>query len=216
MNTILDLTKIISTENIKIRGIIHVGAHYGEQHSIYKNWEVNRVIYFEPIKGTFETLSKRITDAELYNFALGNQSKAVEMYVERQSQLGLDACGMSSVLTPISDISSHFNTEKQKVEMRRLDEFNFTDCNFLNIDTQGYELEVLKGSENTLNYIDCILIEVWRNNTTSPIQYKGAPVIEEITNFLENHGFILHQVDWAGGCWGDAFYKKQNLHKKEK
>ena len=35
-----------------------------------------------------------------------------------------------------------------------MDDYNFTEYNLLNIDVQGYELEVLKGAANTLKYIE--------------------------------------------------------------
>ena len=59
----------------------------------------------------------------------------------------------------------------------------------MKIDVQGYELEVLKGSENILKKVEYILIEVSENE-----MYKDQPLSNEIINFLQNRNYqILKQ-----------------------
>ena len=51
------------------------------------------------------------------------------------------------------------NTPKQKTIIKTLDSFNFQNVDFIKIDVQGFELEVLKGGYKTLkenNPIICI------------------------------------------------------------
>ena len=71
---ILNLTKLKDKYNLNISGIIHIGAHFGEEHKIYKNLGVKDIVYFEPVKKTFKVLEERIKDATLYNYALGNDT----------------------------------------------------------------------------------------------------------------------------------------------
>ena len=76
----------------------------------------------------------------------------------------------------------------------------------MNIDTQGFELEVLKGATNTLlKNVKYILIEI---NTKE--LYKGAPLVNDIDSFLRNYDFIRTDTQfWAEkDPWGDAFMSK--------
>ena len=58
-------------------------------------------------------------------------------------------------------LSLYFNRKKE-VNITRLDdeEFDRSKFNFINIDVQGYELEVFKGATKTLESIDLILAEI--------------------------------------------------------
>ena len=64
----------------------------------------------------------------------------------------------------------------------------------LKIDTQGYELEILKGAEQTLKYIEAIYAEV------SLVElYKNQPLFDEIFKYIKKSGFSVWSVDRAVG-----------------
>lgn len=201
---ILNLTELKNKYSMDVTGVIHIGAHFGEEHETYKSLGINNIVYFEPVKKTFNVLSERVKDATLFNYALGNENKMIEMYVEEE-----DKYGCSSILQPSSNYDSVSFNDNELVEMKRLDEFKFTGYNFLNIDVQGYEYEVLKGSTETLENIDYILCEVNRDTPEKKLDYIGAVTIDEITNLLKPYGFNLVEVNWAGVSWGDGFFVKQ-------
>jgi hypothetical protein len=73
----------------------------------------------------------------------------------------------------------------------------------INIDVQGYELEVFKGGKDFLNEVDYIITEVNRDEV-----YKGCAKIDELDSFLAPYGFNRVETTWDGGTWGDAFYIK--------
>ena len=86
--------------------------------------------------------------------------------------------------------------------MKRLDDFSFNNYNFINLDVQGYEMEVLKGAEKTLEYVDYLYCEVNRNEV-----YEGNAYIEEIDNYLSNYNMRRVETSWwYDGPWGDALY----------
>jgi FkbM family methyltransferase len=201
---ILNLTGLKNKYSMNIIGVIHIGAHFGEEHDTYKSLGIDNIVYFEPVKKTFNVLSERVKDATLFNYALGNENKMIKMYVELE-----DAYGCSSILQPSSNYDNVSFNDNELVEMKRLDEFEFTNYNFLNIDVQGYEYEVLKGSIKTLENIDYILCEVNRNTSEKKLDYIGSVTIDEIINLLKPYGFNLVEVDWAGISWGDGFFVKQ-------
>jgi hypothetical protein len=89
--------------------------------------------------------------------------------------------------------------------MFRLDDIDLdlSKYNFLNIDVQGYELEVFKGAFGSLKNIDYIISEVNRDEI-----YEGCPHIDELDNFLIQFNLQRVETNWAGDTWGDAFYIK--------
>lgn len=200
---LLDLKTLKNKYNLTITGVIHVGAHFGEEHTTYKELGINNIVYFEPVKKTFDVLKEKIKDAIIFNYALGDENKNIEMYIEE-----LDSFGCSSILQPSSNYSNVAFSGKEVVEMKRLDDFNFTKFNFLNIDVQGYEFEVLKGSKILLNNIDYILCEIHRETPIKQLDYIGATTIEVIKNYLSEYGFSLVEENWAGISWGDGFFVK--------
>lgn len=201
---LLSLENLIDKYNCKINGVIHIGGHHGEEHDIYKKCKINNIIYFEPIKSSFEILKNKVKDeAIIINKALGNDTKKIQMNVEKNNQ-----GQSSSILNPKIHLQQypwiHF-TDKEEVEMIRLDDFEFKkhNFNFINIDVQGYELEVFKGARNILNNIDYIVSEVNRAEV-----YEGCPHIKDLCDFLKYFNFELQEVVWAGETWGDGFFKK--------
>ena len=56
---ILNLNYLINKYNMNIRGVLHIGAHHGEEHIIYKNNNINNIVYFEPLKSNFEILKNK-------------------------------------------------------------------------------------------------------------------------------------------------------------
>ena len=213
---LLDLVKLKEKYDLKIEGVYHIGAHFGQENKIYNKIGVDKKIFFEPLPHTFDRLVENINgDGHCVNVALGNQNAEVEMHVETANQ-----GQSSSVLQPALHKTQYphivFEEEKVKVAMTTLDDYvkegattidgffdKSTNYNFINIDVQGYELEVFKGAAKTLESIDYIMTEVNRD-----VVYHGCPMVEDLDKFLSTYGFKRVETTWDGGTWGDAFYVK--------
>lgn len=189
---------------LNINGCIHVGAHEGQEYELYKAFNIGNLIFYEPLKDNFEKLKNHVgPEVDIRKIALGNKSGKVEMFLEDR---GLS----SSVLEPAHHLEQYpqieFN-EREEVDIAKLDDEDFDrhKFNFMNIDVQGYELEVLKGAEKTLESIDLILTEVNKVE-----MYKDCAIIEDIDKYLERFGFqrIVEYWQLDGGTWGDALYLK--------
>lgn len=205
---ILDFDHIIKKYDMRINGVLHIGAHYGEEHSLYKKNGINRIVYFEPLVNNFRVLESRIgNDAILYNIALGSESKEIEMYVETANN-GQSSSILEPSLHLIQYPSIVFN-HKEKVSMKKLDDVidnSQKDYNLINIDVQGYELEVFKGSIKTLENIDYIIAEINRDEV-----YKDCAKVQDLEIFLSDYGFSLVEQNWIGGTWGDGLFVKSKL-----
>jgi FkbM family methyltransferase len=202
---LLDLENLVKKYDLNISGVIHIGAHYGEENHVYDKLNIENRIFFEPLNSNFEVLKKNIPEKHiLVKKALGNETKKVQMFVETANN-----SQSSSILEPVLHLKQypHIKFEStEEVEMIRLDDFEFNkqNFNFINIDVQGYELEAFKGSKEVLNNIDYIMCEINRDEV-----YKNCAKINELKDFLSPYGFVLVEETWDGGTWGDGFFIKK-------
>ena len=202
---LFDITQYVTKS---ISGIIHIGAHHGNEYEILKKLSEN-FLMFEPQKEVYNKLFNKlgsIPNVIIENKALGSSIGVMEMYTE-QANSGQS----SSLLKPQLHCEQYpgiiFNGTEH-VEVTTLNEYfnnKLFNYNMLTLDVQGYELEVFKGSTNILDKVDYILCEVNRAEL-----YKGCPMVEEIDSFLINYGFKRTVTSWDGYTWGDALYIKEN------
>jgi len=201
---LLNLDNLKEKYDLKIKGVLHIGAHVGQEYKTYQRLGINNIMFFEPIQSTFQRLKENVGDnAILVNTALGDIEGEVEMFTETINQ-----GQSSSVLEPEHHLVQHPNikfTGRETVKITKLDNFieSKDSFNFINVDVQGYELEVFKGGSKFLNSIDYIMTEVNRAEL-----YKGCARIEQLDKFLGGYGFKRVETTWDGGTWGDAFYVK--------
>ena len=137
--------------------------------------------------------------------ALGNETGTKEMFIETVNK------GQScSFLEPETHLSLYPHIKfdlRETVDIDKLDNiyFNRYLYNMINIDVQGYELEVFKGATETLKYIDIIYAEV---NTEKV--YKDCVLMEELDEYLGQFNFKRVLVDFSQSyAWGDALYIKE-------
>ena len=208
---LIDLGKEFKKYNIFPRGFIQVGAHIGQEVKIFKNLNNKANIYlFEPQEELFQKLKLKYENDKyvaLYNYALGDSKETQTMYkdINNDSQ-------SSSILKPKDHLKYHSyivfeKDNKEPIYVDTLDSFNIDNANVLCIDVQGYELNVLKGSKNSLNNIEALVVEINRKEL-----YEGCPHVNEIDNFLKDFNYIRIVTKWWKKTipWGDALYIKKN------
>jgi len=206
---LLDYFKVKEKYNMNITGVIHIGGHHGQELDIYaKDDNIKYITLFEADKDNYKVLKAKVDsmkiDKEIFaiNKGLGPFSCEMKFYKERDNQ------GQSnSVLKPkIHEVQYpgiKFN-EITKVQIEPLDRYECSSIfNFMNIDVQGFELEVLRGAKKTLKNIKWIMTEVNRDEV-----YENCCMVDEIDNFLLPYGLRRVETDWAGNTWGDALYVK--------
>jgi FkbM family methyltransferase len=201
---ILSFTTMVKKYNMDIKGIIHIGAHRGQEIEEYVDNGIQDIIMFEPVSLNFNILEKRMQDVNAnitaYQVALGNEEKNVTMYLSDNDLIS------SSVLRPKVHLQLHPGVGfpgTEEVEMKRLDSFSeeTENFNFINMDVQGYELEVLKGGVETLKHVDYVYCEINRDEL-----YEGNAFVEDLDVFLADYSMERVETDWAGTLWGDALY----------
>lgn len=204
---IMTFDDLVKNFKLDIRGVIHVGAHVGQEYMNYKRHGIDNMLFFEPVPEIYEKLIKALpkdSSIKTFNIALGNETGEREMYIETVNQ------GMSSsLLEPGTHLVTYPHIvfpEKKKVSIDKLDNIEFPKLayNMLNMDVQGFELEVLKGAVKTLPYIDIIYTEI---NTEDV--YKNCAHVEDLDAFLSIFNFKRVETKMACKSWGDALYIKK-------
>ena len=190
-----------------MKGVIQAGSHYAEEYEGWLSQGAENFIFFEPVKANFQKLELILRDKPgviLFNLALGNKIGKIDMYIETSHQ------GKScSILKPDKHLDQYpdinFDTT-ELVDINKLDNIPYDRMLYdhLHVDTQGYELEVLRGAVESLRFINTITCEVYRDSL-----YKGCPMIKEVVLWLYDHGFNLTEVFWCGMTWGDAKFKRK-------
>lgn len=198
---ILKLKELQRKYNLNIKGVIHIGAHHGEEYGIYKEHGIKNMLFFEPNPECFQ-VTKRNVKGIVINKALGNYTGKVKMYVANNKGMS------SSLLKPAVHKKQYPKTLFNKtieVDIARLDDIleNREKYNFINIMAQGYELEVFKGADNVLESIDYIMSGVYIDNV-----FNDCVQVNELDNFLNNFNRV--ETSWVGRTWGMAFYIKKN------
>ncbi|HTE02434.1 MAG TPA: FkbM family methyltransferase [Mucilaginibacter sp.] len=95
-----------------------------------------------------------------------------------------------------SSVLAEHNETGAKTEIRQLSTLDsitsgtiFKESGFIKIDTQGYELEILKGGEKTLSTAEFVLLEVSFLDI-----YKNCPLAADVILFMQQRGFILYDI----------------------
>jgi FkbM family methyltransferase len=202
---ILNLQELVHKYNMHIKGVVHVGAHFGEENEAYDKLNIQHRMFFEPASRNYYKLQQVLKGSHTaYNAALGNENTEVDMYIET-----INNGASNSILKPVRHLQQYpwiTFPEKETVHMYRLDDIEFEEknYNFINMDVQGYELEVLKGSVRFLQKVDYVMTEINRAEV-----YENCAKIDQLIDFLSPYGFQLVEQDWGGDTWGDGFFIKK-------
>ena len=200
---------ICNKYDLKIRGILHLGAHLLEEKEDYDAKNISKVVWIEGNPNIAE-LAKNKADGiihTVYNYLISDvDDEEVEFNIANNGQSSsILKLGKHSIYHP--DVV-YTNTIKAKTKTLKTiiknNSLNINDYNFLNIDLQGVELKALRGLGKYLHYVDYIYTEVNSGNV-----YEGNDLITDIDLYLEKYGFERVETEFTGAEWGDAFYIKK-------
>lgn len=203
---LLSLTNLINKYSLKITGVIHVGAHYGEEVPEYHKNGIKDIVLIEPCAPAFKVLHNKFRAHHhiyLINCACAAVDGTAEMFTETANK------GQSnSLLQPARHLQHYPDiqfTGKEPVRVHRLDFIMAAIAggryNMLNMDVQGAEGAVIIGAKDTLQHVDYVYTEV---NEDSAQLYKNATRISDLDELLKE--FQRVETSWTEQGWGDALY----------
>ena len=192
------------------RGIIHVGAHEGEEYDGYVEAGCRRVLFIEADPDTFARLAPRFAD----NSDVVCVNRAVSDVNGRAAFSRMSGSHSSSLLPPKRhlDLYPHITlSETIEVETATLPAI-LTECgldlagyNILAMDTQGAERLILAGCGPLLARFDAVATEV-----NYAELYEGCGQIGDLDDLLFPHGFErVEETSPHHHSWGDALYVRR-------
>ena len=165
--------------------IFDIGANIGQSIKRFRRkFNKSKIYSFEPNPEIFKNLveiQKKDSNLKVFNFAFSNEDSITKLYYYKES-------GQNSLYPIKNKNKKNFfkvNTKKistflKKNKIKKID--------LLKIDTQGYELDIIKGCGNYLKKILIIEIELIFND----IYNKNT--ISEIEKILSKFGFITWDI----------------------
>ena len=178
--------------------LIDIGARFGLNKPFsYIGEKYLNIIGFEPDKDEYENLNKNFKNRTYFNSAIYSKKKISNFYLLKDKPA-------SSLYKPNQKLGKKF--EKQHFEKRYIDQvyrmktqtLNFyknkiPKLDFLKIDTQGSEFDILQGSSFFLkSHCPIILTETWSDDV-----YENAKKFYDISKFLDSYNYNAIKIDDA-------------------
>ena len=166
--------------------ILDIGANIGN-HSIY--WVVKsdakRVYSFEPIQDTFKILKKNV---EINN--LNNKIKIFNIGLSDQKINGsISSYNPKNIGGTVVKQNSNGNLLLDKLDNIKIEEDR---ADFVKIDVEGHELEVLQGARNTLlKYKPIVFIETFPDKKPKVHEYLTNLGYRLERSFINNYLYVF-------------------------
>lgn len=174
--------------------VLDVGANEGQYGDFLRN-EVGyagRILSFEPLRTCFEKLDERARKDsrwDVFNVALGSSNGPLNINVSSSSDFSSFLQTDTSQTTAFKSMNRTVRTEL--VQVTTLDAFLAEErirqgTTYLKLDTQGYDLEVIRGGRGSIHTLPALQTEA----SVIPI-YSGMPPWRETIDTLEAKGFEI-------------------------
>ena len=200
-----EYTGIFERLNVHIKGIIHVGMWDFVEYGCYTKLVGNNVIGIEANPQVYKDMAKPVADKwgfKCFNEFLSDKDKEVrDFYFAGEG---------SSLYKGQPQWNKNVSIKVQTKTLATVIEENEIDMNgydFLNIDAEGAEFDVLKGFEKYLDHINVIDLE-----TSYDDRHRSGADHNTIVQWLSERGFELKEMSssYQSQNWGDSVFARVN------
>ena len=180
---------------LDINCVLDVGANMGQYATgLRRAGYDGHILSFEPLRECYDALMRQQDERwHVFNYALGSADQTLDIYITRKNVF-------SSFLQPNQYASERFRESSrvagtEQVTVKKLDSvFNgiapVSDPRvFPKLDTQGYDLEVLKGARQVMP-----LILGLQSELSCKAIYSGMPTHIESLNVIEALGYEITDI----------------------
>lgn len=195
--------------------VVHVGANSGQEVADFKRSGIRPVVLVEPLEGPFGNLVKAVGDEPGFYPVKACLSDAPGKHVT--FHIASNGGQSSSYFEPSNHLSLHPNVRfEQKAQLitTTLDavfeglagQLGTGQFDYVGVDTQGAELDILRGAPRCLEGARFVFCEVSYSGL-----YKDSPDVYAIIDFLRDRNFDLCHLIIGKKGWGDALFMRKGL-----
>jgi FkbM family methyltransferase len=204
---ILDIPRLLAKHRLRVRGVVHVGAHTCQELPLYRSLGIPKILFIEANPDICARIRRENASdpaVRIENFAISDANGSLTLHIMSESQ--------SSSILPLKHHKDYYPEIHQirdlVVPARRLDSMfgemglDPRDYNYLHLDIQGAELLALRGAASLMAHFDVVSTELNFDEL-----YEGCALAEDLEDFLACHDF--HPATVLCPCspsWGDALF----------
>jgi len=207
----ITVSELQSDWNLSVNGVLHIGAHTGEEADQYENSSWTPVIWIEAQPDLARDLRQKLnpdlhTVIEATIFDKNDIELSMNISSNSQSSSLLNF-GTHKMDYPEITVTNNLTIKTKRIDAL-IDKKSMP--NFINLDIQGVELKALKSLGNLISKVSVIYTEVNKRQV-----YKECDLIEDIDQFLASYGFRRVSTRWViGAGWGDALYLSKKVKRR--
>jgi FkbM family methyltransferase len=201
------IDELISFFKLKVKGILHVGAHKCEELEVYSKYTTEDNIYWvEAIKDLVDQNLEKNPNLNIINEVIGDEDgKDIEFKITNNTlSSSILELGEHKNLHP-NVVVSKIIKAKTKTLKTILSENKLEDkFNLLVLDLQGAEMLALKGLDNLLSNFEVVYTEVNEKEI-----YKECCILEDLDVYLSKFGFERKYLNTLNS-YGNALYIRKH------
>lgn len=168
--------------------VLDIGANIGHHSLVFSKLAGNagKVIAFEPIPRIYNQFLESVqlnemTNIEIKNYALSNNVGKVNLYLDEENY------GHSSIIKDKENMTKHI-----EIQTERLDNLNVGKIDFVKIDVEGYEWNVIEGGMKTFTENKPVIVMEY-----SPEFYQASDASHstKILEWLVRNNYKILDID---------------------
>jgi len=209
---ILELNKVNP-----IKKILHLGAHLGNEIEFYQQLNPEVIYWFEANPELINELEKNIfkypnIEQKVFNYAVSSETKKINFNLIYSNDMTNTGCSSILELKEHSKQYPHIKKIKTvEVDSVKIDEFLssnnlITEFDYINMDIQGSEYDVLSTSE--LLFSKNLKFQIFQLETCQIEMYSGQKLESDIIKFMNSKGYEKKYYHAWAHNWGDGLFVK--------
>ena len=191
----------------EIETLIDIGVGKEGTQLLYDRFPKAKLVLIDPIEEAQQFVKNNLNTREykFFSYGVGDKEEIKILNIEEE-------IGRSTILNVTSLNFEGEPVKKIKIEVKTLDNICKDYKKYgkigLKIDTEGYELNIIRGAKKILKKTNFVIAEVRHNHKSFEQQY----LMHEFINEMHENGFILSMILTAKPLIADlCFEKKDNL-----
>jgi FkbM family methyltransferase len=220
-NHLDDLKNVLNCDDLRTvakTGIIHVGAHEGQEVEQYLRLGFERIALIEANPKACDVLHTKFGDdtrIKIFNYAICDRAGVIDLHIHTSRSGSTEPASIFRMKRFNQIVSTLHTPRTVQVSAITLDGLfekhglRHAEYNHLNIDIQGAELLAFKGAIALLGSMDVVISEV----NVIPL-YENGPLEDEVVVFLASCGLLkrhtvyhtLYDESATFPAWGECLF----------